>query len=467
LTSTTVNLNQAGTGGGIYMNGDGGAANLYLNAYSEIIFNTVTGSGGGIFLEGQARLFALYSHTLIGFNHAPQGYGGGIGVIGPARVDIGSTGFNGLPVVYNNSALYGGGISATADSDQDTVIRLFTNDAQAPVQISDNIASATGGAIYLKSFFGFDSSPATSILCAFSFRMEDNIAQEGTAIYADSDFFLGSGVGSYVALNEDTSAKQYCSSPEPLASFGAVSCETGVPCNRISGNVAEDSDGVATLGSTILVQSGGQLAADRIEARANAGAHFLRQVSDDGQSLGDVRLTDCLLAGNALTQELVAKTDGDNDLLLIDSCTFAANQIGAPYAFVGRGTFYLVNSIIDQPGRATIDVPGATVANILSNDVTTLPTTPDIVLGEPTFIDATHGDFHLRPGSLGIDFAPGETLDRKHLLDLDGKTRVVDLPYTPNYIGAMDLGAYEIQLDAIFPCARDDTIFCTGFELTN
>jgi hypothetical protein len=28
----------------------------------------------------------------------------------------------------------------------------------------------------------------------------------------------------------------------------------------------------------------------------------------------------------------------------------------------------------------------------------------------------------------------------------------------------MDLGAYEIQLDQIFPCARDDTIYCDGFE---
>jgi hypothetical protein len=42
----------------------------------------------------------LANSTLIGYNHAPNGSGGGIEVVGPARADIGSSGYNGSAVIH-------------------------------------------------------------------------------------------------------------------------------------------------------------------------------------------------------------------------------------------------------------------------------------------------------------------------------------------------------------------------------
>jgi hypothetical protein len=79
--------------------------------------------------------------------------------------------------------------------------------------------------------------------------------------------------------------------------------------------------------------------------------------------------------------------------------------------------------------------------------------------GAPTFVDAANGDYHLQLNSLGVDFAPTGTG-----IDLDGRTRTVDLPGVPNTIGPLDLGAYEIQVDTVLGCANADTIFCDGFD---
>ncbi|MGA9420743.1 MAG: hypothetical protein WBW61_00140, partial [Rhodanobacteraceae bacterium] len=390
---------------------------------------------------------------------APNGYGGGIEVLGPARADIGSPGYNGSAVIQFNDAQYGGGIAALAvnDSDQDAIVRVFTTDANNPVQIADNGASATGGGVYLKPNSGSSSG---STLCAYDFRMHDNVAQEGAAIYADEDFDGFTFIGDTVAINIATFSE--CVTPEAPPALGAVACAAGVPCNEIKGNVAADATGQPTAGSTILVQSGGTLDADRFSMRGNSGAHVLRQVSD---APGHVGLRNCLLAGNTLTQELIAKTDGNDAYLGIDSCTIAGDQIGAPYAFLAPGSFGLRNSIIDQPGTATVD-PAITdpnsVAYVLTNDGSTLPDTVYVQEGEPTFVDPANGDYHLVPTSLGVDSAPMETNGTP--TDLDRKRRVVDLPNVPDNFGPMDLGAYEIQLDTVLGCANADTIFCDGFE---
>lgn len=484
LTSTTVNLNHAGYGAGINMNGDGGPASLYLNAYSQILVNTAAVSGGGIRMTGTSRLYALQPHTLIGFNHATNGDGGGIEVIGPARADIGSSGFNGLGVIDGNDAQYGGGIDIlTFDDDQHAIVRLFTTDANNPVQITDNFASHTGGAVYLKPLLGL-ASRADSVLCAYDFRINGNSAPEGAAIYSDADYSPGivdTQNGGKIALNRnadffsgDDTPHQYCVQTEAPSALGAVPCAPGVACNEFVGNQAEDSGNQPTDGSTILLQNASALIADRFSARLNTGAHVLRLVADSGGGDGAVFavLSGCLLVDNVLTQELIAMTDGSEGELSMDSCTVAGNQIGAPFAILAPYTS-LYNSIIDQPGRGTVDpsiTDGYFAAYVLTNDRSTLPDTAYIHEGEPTFADAANGDYHLVPASLGVDSAPKDTVNNigyTGTIDLDGNPRIVDLPNVANNFGAMDLGAYEIQLTAVLSCAVADTIFCNGFEVAN
>ena len=124
----------------------------------------------------------------------------------------------------------------------------------------------------------------------------------------------------------------------------------------------------------------------------------------------------------------------------------------------GGNSLSLTNSIIDEPGTLTLSTPDTidlTADNLVTNDGTTLPAKPSIVLGEPQYVDLANHDYHLMPTSLGVDFAPAAGG-----VDLDGRARDIDLPVKPDFLGPRDLGAYEVQPS----CGVNDTIFCNGFD---
>src|SRR5450432_825777 len=252
LTRSTVSFNNAGYGAGINVNGSSGPATLTLDPDTLIILNTASTSGGGIRMQGNSRLYALQPNTLIGYNHAPNGYGGGMEVLGPARADIGSSGYGGLGVIYDNDASYGGGIDILTFNDgANAIVRLFTTDPNNPVQISGNFASHTGGAVYLRPLLS--GGDALSVLCAYDFRINGNAAQEGAAIYSDADYSStgGSGAGGAIALNTNpdlgffVSTQKYCTQTEAPPALGAVACAAGLPCNEFTDNKAEDQNGQA------------------------------------------------------------------------------------------------------------------------------------------------------------------------------------------------------------------------------
>ena len=451
MTITDNSANVAG--GGIQFYGSGGAATLTIGAGTIIDENTSLGSGGGIQINGTAHLFALEPYTLIGYNHAPLGNGGGIGVVGAAEADIGSPGYNGAAVIEFNDAEYGGGLSVIGDSSvaDNAVVQIFTTDAQHPVQVSNNTASHTGGAVYLHPDAG--SGGQNAWLCAFEFRLEDNIAQEGTAIYADLDTNAGDPYGSQVYLNGSSDC-----GPEPPASLGAVACAAGVPCNTISGNVAENSSNQPTPGSAVLVQDDGVFSADRLEMRGNSGAHAIRVFDSE------LAVANCLIADNSFTSEVVHYQNDNTGYgplqISVEGCTIAGNMTESDVIHTETG-LSLMNDIVDEPGVLTLDYAAnsaeLTVAYVLATDTSTLPVGIGVIEGEPTFVNAGAGDYHLQRSSLGVDYAPGGAGN-----DLDDRPRTVDLPDVPNQYGPMDLGAYEIQLS----CAQADTIFCNGFEAT-
>jgi hypothetical protein len=338
------------------------------------------------------------------------------------------------------------------------------------VQVAQNFASHTGGAFYLRPYEAIGSAGGGAILCAYDFRIDGNAAQEGAAIYADADYDgAGNPLGGAVALNTNpgsfNSVADYpCVETEPPTALGAVACAAGVPCNVMTANKAEDANGNPTDGSTILLQDNSKLFSDRFSLRLNTGSHVLREVADNTTYNSRATFTNCLLADNVLTQELIAQTGGTGAYLLMDSCTIAGNQIGAPYTFLAPGTFELFGSIVDQPGHATID-PSITdpnsAAHVLTNDRSTLPDTVYIQQGEPTFVDAVNGNYRLTLASLGIDSAPIQTSYITTTLDLDRRLRVFDEASIPNNFGPKDLGAYELQP----ACAHADTVYCDGFEI--
>jgi hypothetical protein len=449
LDMSTVKNNEAGYGGGINFTGSGGAATLTLAGYNQIIGNSAANSGGGIRIDGQGYLSATHDNTLIALNHAPDGYGGGINVVGPAHADIASPGF-GVGVVYLNDAQYGGGIAITSSGDDDAKVNLFSTDPSRPVRITDNSASSSGGAFYLKGNVGTIGSFTFSraILCALDFRIENNSAAEGSAIHADYDSNPTFASGSLVVLNS-------CSGLPP----SARRCAAGVPCNTINGNVATDTQSNATLGAAIRVGDASTLDGDRFVMQDNIGGYAIRSSGN----AGDVTTTNCLLTDNQLTRQLLNAGDGT---LEIGNCTLSNNAILSTDTIHAEGGLDLFDSIIDQPGNLALAYSGASaglhVNYVLSSDTSTLPVSSSVVAGAPTFVDGVHRDYHLQITSLGVDYAPTIDVDAH---DLDGLARDVDLPSLVNVWGRRDLGAYERQRTFTCGAGTGETIFCDGFEI--
>lgn len=465
LEDSTVSLNAAANGGGIDVNGSGGAATLTLGANTIIVSNTAQSSGGGIRMEGNSRLFALQPQTLIGYNHAPNGYGGGVQVVGPASADIGSPGYGAGGVIFYNDAAYGGGLSLQATSDNFVHARLFAVDPAIPARISQNTASHTGGGIHLKPASGtVTSSGGAPALCAYGLRVDGNIAQEGTAIYGDTDYsaFYGNQASTIEFGRTDADTDSACAGNEPIATLGAVVCAPGAGCNQLDGNQAQDSSASPTPGATILLQNLGYLRSTALALRGNAGAHALRTFDSA------VVLDNCLVADGSFTASVFqfenqGEIAGGPGTETLQNCTFANNATGGATVISSAYGLSLLDSIIDQPGVPTLSYTAAAnqldVEYVLSNDTSTLPGT-GIAQGAPTFVDAAHGDYHLAITSLGVDYAPPVSGDDR---DLDGLPHDQDLPSVANVYGDRDLGAYERQLPAVCD-ASNDAIFCSGFE---
>ena len=452
LEKSDVLLSHAAYGGGIDVNGNGGIAQLQLYPYTQILNNTAGVSGGGIRLEGNAYLLATMPQTWIGFNHANGGYGGGVEVIGPARADIGSGGFNGTGVVSYNDAVDGGGISANAVGDNAPVVRLFTVDAANPVQVSDNTASSRGGGVYLDMDTTFGAQ-----LCAFDFRIDDNQAPDGAAIFADSHHGTFDQTGTSVYLNTGSPDSASCGGAS-LPSLGAVDCAAGAPCNEIAGNVAADVNAVRTDGSVVTIAEYSNMSGDPVAFRANEAANVLRLV--DGNPDGpDAILRNCLVVNNHTQHELISVRNGRD--IGINGCTIARNTIDngySIYANVGGRGFTLVDSIIDQPGVSVLDYVGdnslRSLSYLIANETSTLGGALYAVGDTPVYVDAANGDFHLAANSPGVDYAPAQGGT-----DLDGLPRTIDLPTRNNLFGPRDLGAYERQDGTVV-----DVLFQDSFE---
>jgi hypothetical protein len=461
LSNTVVNNNHAGYGGGIDMSPSGGHADLRLDAGTLIIENTALESGGGIRIEGDTRLYVLAPQTHIKLNHALNGYGGGIEVLTPAHADIGSPGYNGTAVVQFNDAVNGGGIAlvgtGSADADTYDSVQIFTTDPLNPVQISDNRASLAGGGLYVATAGAGNQVKA----CVYDFRIHDNVASDGAAIYATG----GDNYGAQIELNRPALFGENCGPDLPPA-LGAVPCAEGIPCNEVVGNISEDGSGVATTGSAIRGDAAALVVADRLIMRNNRGGHAIEIEGNPDWDAASalLELSNCLLAANSEENELISVHDGGSaSYLHVDNCTIADNSSNVTNVIYSNLNFVeIISSIFDQLGQQVIDFSGAqgdlTAQYVLATNVSTLAGGVGLVDGEADFVDRANGDYHLQRTSFGVDFAPNATGS-----DLDRHLRTVDLIDIGNAFGATDLGAYEIQ-EQVVTCATSDTIYCNGFE---
>ena len=461
IDTSWIRGNQANLGAGIYFAGAPGAAPNALNllAYTQILANIAGASGGGIYIGGNALLTVTQPQILIQGNHADNGYGGGIAVFGPGQANIGSPGYKDelalTGVIDGNRAAYGGGIAIKASTSdfESAQVNLFTTDASLPIAITNNTATHTGGGIYLKPFSDgtLPGAGNAASLYAWDYRIAHNHAPEGAAIYADVDPSI---------ISQSFAGDVWLGTNDFPAALGAIACTNSTLCNTIDLNYTEDP----TSGSAILIQDDGYLIANRFSMRDNTADHAIRIVGDHVL----VDLYNCLLAENTTRHELIYETGSDVPTI-IDSCTFANDSISATHVIHTESGLTLNDSIIDEAGTLALDYSGdpahLVVNYVLSNDITTLPDTgTGVIIGEPTFADLAGGNYHLRPTSLGVDFAPtSSSYYVQNTADLDGGQRNVDLPSAGNVFGSQDLGAYELQ-NPFHDCGTKDSVFCDGFD---
>jgi hypothetical protein len=450
LTGVRLLNNQAGGGGGIYFRGDGNPAVLTLESGTLIQNNTATatdGFGGGVALINTARLLMLQDNTQISSNRALgiDSVGGGIAVFDLAKADIGSPGVGINGAIYNNEAGFGGGIAVISESEADPVVHVFTTNAARPTRLQENRARRLGGAIYLRpsSAAGFPGGEANT--CVFNTQIDRNFAQEGAAIYQDTDSSILFGqIGGRFAFNQNPS---FCKTPAELAALGSVACASNATgCNRIEYNESFD---LATLshtnGAAILAQNQAITEIDKVTFSDNIVGSIYRGIGSYSS------LDRCLIANNDIRVDLIW-ADSISPLLAISNCTIT-NNIMAPGTRIvrrdGGDTLRIKNSLFWQPGNFTL-IYGGNVSNAnpdidfnVTNAITSLPPSPANLFRLPRFVDPNNRDYHLRIGSQALDvFAPVIGDDR----DLDNRPYDQALSiYRETANGVRDAGAFERQ----------------------
>lgn len=433
--SVAITNNYAGYGGGISFTATG-PSELILGEDTTILWNQAQFSGGGIRIEGDAVLRMTADRTWVSGNEAlgfdpvtstaKYGYGGAVLVFDGAHAHIASPGYGLAAVIDDNSARYGGGVAViSGDSEvaftRGTALFLYSTDAQRPVRIESNSASNTGGGVYVQAYDGNIGK-----LCAWDFGINQNVAQNGSAIYSESrsDVYLNNPhsntPGTWICGNRPASA---------------VSCTAGGTCNSISGNRAETSGGTATDGVTVLLQDATWFEGHRVAFRGNRGGNVLRAFPKDGNSND---LFNTLFAGNQTSGSLVRNSGPGT--LKIENSTFAGNTLGSQ-VFLSSAAFVLHRSIVWQPGTPILSQSGGSlsVGDLLVHDASTLGgVSPTVRVGDPLFLDPAKGDYRPHAASRAVDFS-----STGGGVDLAGNPRGFDLPLVPNTFGSGDLGAYE------------------------
>lgn len=445
LEDVGVAQNYAGYGGGISVIADGSDVQVELRRNTVVQLNTAQFSGGGIRIEGPVYLkmvepdTAILGNEALGINPAtnqPQyGNGGGLQVIASARAQIGSPGYGTFGAIANNIARYGGGIAV--DGSESTpfsaFVSVYSTDPANPTRISGNRASQTGGAVHLLPAYSgqVDNFFSRATLCLWDARIENNSAQQGAAIYGDSDLgTFGADLGSALYVNR-TDAGDCAQRPT-----GAVTC-TSPPCTVFSGNRAVDANNQRTGGAAILLQNKANFRLRNAVFSKNIVNEVVRSLEPYSESFEQLLIVDNDITGPAIRVE-----DAPIDIAMRDS-TIANNTMASSPVIAVEGNVAIERFLVAQPGRTVLSASGSrSIVDVLANEIASLGGGPQAVVAAPRFTDPAHGDYLPIAASFAVDFASAAASAPTDLL---GVPRDVDIPLHADLRGTRDVGAIERQ----------------------
>ncbi|HEX4479653.1 MAG TPA: hypothetical protein VH082_02495 [Rudaea sp.] len=422
LNNVLVTNNSGRNGGGVDVSG---TADLVIGNDTQIIGNTANIAGGGIRFASTGDLTAAGTGNLIANNHAPNGFGGGMYVLG-GNATITATGIGTQALFYLNDAFSGGGMALRSTAGNISSIDLG-DVGTAPLAIDNNSASHDGGGVYVEPFDD-GTTQSTAFFSAVNVQLTRNSAVDGAAAYVNCpNGTTTCNVGGDFGMSTDG-----CSGPT---------------CSLVQTNTATSPNG-----AVITVKKGSALIKDT-RVSDNDGAHLMQVSAGAG-----LQMSETLIVGNTAMLDLLLASTGSLELA---QCTLADNAVGATHLIgVQNAVFDLLNSIVDTDVSAVSQTGGSqTVHNVVGPNIDGLPTANDVVLADPLFVNSAKGDYRLSVTSNGNSFIVSPAVDfsaqQFDAKDIDGRPRPADVAGATNRFGAFDLGVFEMQ-----PIA--DRIFANG-----
>lgn len=444
LEDTLVTGNYAGYGGGISFEAPAGST-LVIGDNTMVMGNTAQYSGGGIRVAGGARLdmrgtnVAVSDNEALGLNPATNvetgGYGGGIQVINGSSADISATPLPSGLLIAGNRAVHGGGIAVRSESGGASRLTVFSRNGSVPARLDGNVASRTGGGIYLAGTSGSNSVTA----CLWDVALTENTAQNGAAIYTDSP---GGSVPKVMVNSSSLACGVRPAESQP--------CRNGAYCGLVAGNRAETVDGDPTDGAIVLMQNRSEVVLNALRFVENEARNIYRGFNDGAERHV---LHSFLMADNIVTGPLLRFEGGSVPGFDIQGCTIAGNAIAGSQVISHVDGGSIRNCIIWQPGRAVVNTTSATVSgsNLIVHATGPL-SGPSLLVADPRFADPDAGDYRPHPSSPAVDAIAVPSPNT----DVEGTVRDIDIHYVYNGSGPADIGAYELAADR--PLVRNGTM---------
>ncbi len=433
-------------GGGLYL-----GSTLFMTD-TLILSNTTSASGGGALVT----LAATVTGSRVENNTSTNGNGGGLN----ANATLAMTDTH----VISNSAKYsGGGVFAT---DAVTLVEsYFVNNTSESskggglygnstmdilgTQILSNTADRDGGGLFALDTVTvagsrFENNQSISSNGG-ALNTNSTLDMTGTDVLSNSAPYKGGGVYAHGAATVASSRIEHNESTATGGGAGLYANATlAMTDTRVLGNTAsQEGGGLRAMGATTIVDSRIQ----NNESANNAGGGL--------NAAGSLSVINSLIVSNTAVWGGGIFSSG-SPFQLINS-TLVANQGssggGAAYA---TGSLDMANSILWANTTTQVVATGATSVErsiIQDGALGGIQTDPSFVRNaDRTTGDL--GDLHLRQYSSAIDAGDDTLVPAGTTSDLDGLDRLFDVTVLANNgVNVVDLGAYEVNSQAVLPSA--------------
>lgn len=423
LDNVRLQNNQATRGGGLAVNaGTGQSVSVEWRNSAILSGNQANSDGGGVFCRG-ASLSLVSSGVQISSNSSGRDGGGVFAEQCSVRLATElSTG-----VLLNQASRHGGGLHLQGAG---ALAEIYSLNPNSMTRFNTNIAVGDGGAISTRDGAGLKIQNVLFL---------NNLAADGGAI-------LMRGTGSSTGNTLEVARNGLIS--------GAAACPPNQDCNVFSGNTASSNgnanENAAAIAWLLDGSSDGQAQVANVRFDANTGGEIIRSSVASDAANRVFTLINALLQGNQTIGTLGALLAGQK--LSLQFASLGGNTVSGQALIQALPPLTVLNYVAaEQAGKRLLVQSGGSIATayLVANDLTGIPPTINNLQAEPGFVSST--DLHLRDDAVALDYASSTgSLSAPYNTDLAGQPRPVDRSEVADWLGVIDVGAYEMPALDLF-----------------